>query len=232
MVLAQTRAYDQIKFATIHHSGVLGIPANVEMLKRRLASHEIYHCRKNFPTTDGKLGYTCLLYHYAIAGDGTIVSTQDPKWRRWHATDNYKGLESANLWGIGILLEGNFNVNIPTDAQLMSAAQVVYSYDVRYNVRLKVRGHKEFAAPNYATDCPGVGMGLSTSLNSRLSIIVNRIAQLHAPVVSNVSIRLDVLAEIERTAIANRDRVNSVARKDEWERSRLYAVERRGELNG
>ena len=172
MVLAKTRTPQQIKFATIHHSAVFGVPENGDKLVRRLASHDAYHARKGYTTTKGEFGYTYLLYHFAIAGDGTIIQTQDTKYQRWHATDVYKGAESANLWGIGILIEGNFDQELPTQAQLVSAARVIRTWNEENNAQLIVRGHREFAAPKYATGCPGVNMGVSVDADSRLGQII------------------------------------------------------------
>lgn len=179
MTIALKRTPEHIKFVAIHNSAVAGVPADLAALKKRLASHEIYHKAKKYPTTLGEFGYTALLYHYAIAGNGEWLQTQDTAYRLWHATDYYKGPASCNQWGFGILLEGNFQLEKPTQAQLESAAQIIYSYNTQHDKQLIIKGHREYAAPSYATACPGAFMGLSTDPFSKLSWIISRVAELH-----------------------------------------------------
>lgn len=218
MVLAATRQMSQLKFVAVHHSGVPGIPADVDALKRRLASHEKWHCQKNYPTTDGKLGYTCLLYHAAIAGDGSVVYTQDIKWERWQATDNWRGAESANRWGMGVLLEGEFGVDVPTPQQLQAAADVIYGWNVRLGRRLIVKSHQEFAGSAYPTPCAGKNIGLSTNPNSNLSAIIERVASLHTPPLSDLALRRKTIMEIQAILTYQRDFHSHPIVKDEWRR--------------
>lgn len=178
MSLSLTRSLQQIRFATIHHSADVGVPVNLEQLKKRLASHNERHKGRNYPSTKGEFGYKFLLYSFAVAGDGQWLQTQDLKYQLYHATDWYKGTESSNQWGFGILLEGNFEVEQPTQGQLESAAQIIYKFNRENNTRLIVRGHREFAAPRFATACPGEFMGLSTDPSSKLSWIIQRVNNL------------------------------------------------------
>lgn len=179
MAIALTRTIPQVRFATIHHSGSAGIPVNMEQLKRRLATWNERHRKRSYPSTKGEFGYKYLLYSFAVAGDGQWVQTQHLKYKMYHATDWYKGAESANQWGFGILLEGNFEVEQPTNQQLEAAAQIIYKFNTENNTRLIVKGHGEFSAPRHATLCPGKFMGLSTDLASKLSWIIRRASQLH-----------------------------------------------------
>lgn len=179
MALAQTRTLQQIRFATIHHSGGAGMPINLDQLKKRLAAYDESHRRRNYTTTKGEFGYKHLLYSFAVAGDGQWLQTQHPKYKLWHATDWYKGVESSNQWGFGILLAGNFEVEQPTNQQLETAAQIIYKFNRENNTRLIVRGHREFSAPRHATLCPGKFMGLSTDPASKLSWILRRVSQMH-----------------------------------------------------
>lgn len=181
MSLALTRSLQQIRFATIHHSGgSSGIPANLDQLKKRLVAYNESHSKRNYPTTKGEFGYKFLLYSFAVAGDGQWVQTQDLRYQLYHATDWYKGVESANQWGFGILLLGNFDIEPPTNGQLEAAAQIVYKFNRENYTRLIIKGHREFAAPKYATQCPGEFVGLSTDPSSKLSWIINRVNTMNA----------------------------------------------------
>lgn len=179
MALALTRTLNQIRFATIHHSGGAGVPINLDQLRARLASYNDSHRKRSYPTTKGEFGYKHLLYSFAVGGDGQWLQTQHLKYKLWHATDWYKGGESANQWGFGILLAGNFEIEEPTNQQLEAAAQIIYKFNIENNTSLIVRGHREFSAPRHATLCPGKFMGLSTDPASKLSWILRRVNQLH-----------------------------------------------------
>lgn len=228
MAIAQTRNLSAIKFATIHHSAVKGVPANEQELRRRLASHEVYHKTKGYPTSRGELGYTYILYHYAIAGNGAVVNMQDPKYRFWHATDLYKGADSANAWGIGILLEGNFEQEKPTQAQLEGAARIVREWNARYSTKLTIRGHKECAAPSYSTSCPGKFCDVNVIRKLAEAPVV--VPPVPVPPNADKATRLDVLAYLEQYAKGERDKSSNPVRKDEWQRALNYKDARAKEL--
>lgn len=180
MALATKRTMKQIRFVAIHHAGDgLAIPANMAQLKARLADYDRSHAKRNYTTTKGELGYKHLLYSFAVAGDGAWVQTQPLKYQLYHATDWYKGDESANQWGFGILLGGNFENEHPSSQQLEAAAQIIYKFNMENNTRLIIKGHQEFSLPRYATLCPGKHMGLSTDPKSKLRWIIRRVEQLH-----------------------------------------------------
>lgn len=226
MAIAQTRSYSQIKFAAIHHSAVKGVPANETELRRRLAAHETYHKTKGYPTSRGELGFTYILYHYAVAGNGAIVNMQDPKYAFWHATDLYKGADSANAWGIAILLEGNFEQEKPTQAQLEGAARIVREWNARYSTKLTIRGHKECAAPLYGTSCPGRNCNVDTIRALAYPVTPTPPPPSDADKVT----RLDVLALLDEHARAKRDESGNPVRKDEWQRVLNYKEARAKEL--
>lgn len=174
-----TRAISAIRYATIHHSADVGVPADLAALRVRLAAHEEVHKRREYGKTKGEFGYKHLLYSFAVAGDGSWVQTQRLQYQLYHATDWYKGYESANQWGFGILLEGNFELEQPTREQLEAAAEIIYKFNIENGTRLIVKGHREFSAPRYATLCPGRHMGLSTDPASNLSWILRRVDAMH-----------------------------------------------------
>ncbi len=174
---APERVLRDIKFATIHHSSVMPGAANATEAKRRASSYDSYHGSKSYAIeTKDEYGFKYISYHYLIARNGYVLKTQHPKYVRYHATDNARGAESHNLWGIAILLDGNFEVETPSSAQLEAAARIIADFNKKNRVRLIVKGHKETSING--TDCPGETMGLSTQSTSKLSRIIRRAKQL------------------------------------------------------
>lgn len=173
---APERRLSQIKFATIHHSAEMGVN-NATEAKRRASIYNSYHASKSYALeTGGEYGFKYISYHYLIARNGYVLKTQHLKYVRYHATDNFRGAGSHNLWGIAVLLDGNFEKETPTSAQLEAAARVIANFNKANNIKLEIKGHKEQSMTG--TLCPGKNMGLSTSSNSNLRRIIRRVNQL------------------------------------------------------
>jgi N-acetyl-anhydromuramyl-L-alanine amidase AmpD len=86
-------------------------------------------------------------YHYFIGGDGTLVQTRPETDRTLHTSNCDYALSS-----IGIVLAGDFNNEMPTDAQLKTLKALVTELQKKYNVPpLNIVGHGE----TKATGCPG-----------------------------------------------------------------------------
>lgn len=181
--LAETRELSDIKFVTIHHSEE---PRSSDICE--LSEHAKYydslHSLRDYDRdglandaipTDGELGFRWILYHYLISDDGAVLPVQDPKYVRFHATDNCRGEQSHNRKGIAICLDGNFDKEEPTEAQLGSAAQIIRDWQFEHQVVLQISGHAEQAqfcsAPPHTT-CPGLNMGSSSDGDSNLSRII------------------------------------------------------------
>jgi hypothetical protein len=174
---APVRDVKKIKFATIHHASVMPGAADKTMAVKRAKSYDAYHGSKSYAIeTNGEYGFKYISYHFLIARNGYVLKTQHPKYVRYHATDNFRGAESHNLWGIAILLDGNFEVETPSAAQIEAAARVIANFNRQHRVRLQIKGHRETSLTG--TDCPGKNMGLSTQTGSRLRRIIYRARQL------------------------------------------------------
>ena len=103
-----------------HHSAVAPGADNLSDLRKRLASYEITHSKKSWAKetrTGGEYGYFYLAYHIAVAKDGHEIRTQNDKYVLYHAGDNARGKDSFNLHGIAVLLDGNYETEIPTPHQ-------------------------------------------------------------------------------------------------------------------
>lgn len=185
--LAPKRDLKKIKYFTIHHSAVNPGAKNLSELKTRAKQYDNSHSIKDYDGngtndaqyTGGELGYKWILYHHMIARDGSTLALQKPEYRRYHAGDSGRGANSHNEWGIAILLDGNFEIEKPTEAQLLSSARIIYKHEKAYKISTIVRGHKETALPSSPTACPGKYMGVSTDAKSRLRYIIDLVNQMH-----------------------------------------------------
>jgi len=143
-----------------HHSAVAPGADNLSDLRKRLASYEITHAKKSWAQetkTGGEYGYSYLAYHIAVAKDGHEIRTQDDKYVLYHAGDNARGKDSFNLHGIAVLLDGNYETEIPTPHQKEALARIIARFERKYKVNVIVRGHKQTSLT--ATACPGVNIG-------------------------------------------------------------------------
>lgn len=181
--LAEIRDPVEIRFVTIHHSEEAR-SADICELKEHATYYDSLHSVRDYNQdgveddaipTSGELGYRWILYHYLVSDDGAILPLQDPKYVRFHATDNCRGENSHNRNGLAICLDGNFDEESPTEAQLLSAAQIIKDWQIEYGVKLQIKGHAEQAqfcdSPPH-TSCPGLNIGLSSDGDSNLSRII------------------------------------------------------------
>jgi hypothetical protein len=180
--LAPKRDLKKIFGFAIHHSAVVGAK-NIAELTAHANSYDKTHSFRDYngdgkndaQYTGGELGWKWLLYHWMIARDGSILKTQKPEYRRYHASDSGNGSRSFNEWGLGILLDGNFETEYPTEAQLRSASKIIYDWEIKYGIDSYVRGHREVSITK--TSCPGKNMG--TSKSGGVKTIIDYVNQRH-----------------------------------------------------
>ena len=96
----------------------------------------------------GHLKAPAIAYHYVIEPDGTIYQTNELAQIGWH-TVNY------NTTNVGVLLNGNFEIEQPTEAQLNSLRQLLQYLQELLGKKLDIRGHKEWTGNEKLTVCPG-----------------------------------------------------------------------------
>lgn len=148
----------------LHHSAVSPGAKDKTALKAKLAGFERYHAQKSWANTIktlGEYGYEFLEYHAAIARNGHEIRTQDDKYVLYHAGDNFRGKDSFNLHGIGLLVDGNFETEDYTPEQLEGVARYIARFEKKYKVNVIVRGHKETSKS--PTACPGRNLGTHDS---------------------------------------------------------------------
>lgn len=129
------RKLDKINTIIVHHSaskGGLFPPLTIAK----------WHIDPN-----GRLRAPGICYHFSIEQDGTIYQVNTLESIPWHAGP-------ANNNSIGIELNGNFEVEQPTDAQLHSLRWLTAQLEQKLAKNLIQKGHKEVQA----TACPGKNM--------------------------------------------------------------------------
>jgi N-acetyl-anhydromuramyl-L-alanine amidase AmpD len=88
-------------------------------------------------------GWAGIGYHFYIRKDGIIYRGRPEKYVGAHC-------ENYNSVSIGICLEGNFEIEQPTNEQLQSLSELIHNLKQKYG-NVQVVGHRDLNA----TACPG-----------------------------------------------------------------------------
>lgn len=125
----------KINYLIIHHTGV-SRDKNPDQFE---ATNNYHKAKWNFKSS---LGYYAG-YHYEIAADGTI---------RQARSDNEAGAHTIghNFDSIGISLDGNFDIEMPTPDQEKSLKELLLKLKAKYPAA-KIAFHRQFANKT----CPG-----------------------------------------------------------------------------
>lgn len=126
-VSEKKRELSDISEIVIHHDATEGD-------KIRIFNHANYHIDKGWP----EIGYT-----YYIDKTGQLYQLNQLDIACNHT-------EGHNITGIGICLQGNFDIETPTEAQTEKLESLIYYLIFRYGVK-KIYGHNELNN----TSCPG-----------------------------------------------------------------------------
>lgn len=122
-----------IDILTVHHAG----DQSASTGPARYRSWQAFHQSR---------GWGDLAYHYIIGVDGTVYEARDTR---------YRGDTGTNYDPTGhflVVVEGNFEVDEPTDEQLESLVQVLAWASQRFDVSPStIGGHRDHAS----TACPG-----------------------------------------------------------------------------
>ena len=137
---AKMRPMGGVARITVHHEGSAkpnndNSPAQVAATLRLIQSQH----RK-------RMGAGDIGYHFIIDRSGTIWQGRDWQFQGAHTS-------GANANNIGVMLLGNFEIQQPTQAQLMSLHSLVGSLVRKYGLRAgtDIFGHSDFCN----TQCPG-----------------------------------------------------------------------------
>ena len=126
----------------LNWAGALAKRSKIDMivLHHAAASHCSIYNIHNWHLSNQWSGFG---YHYFINKEGRIFRGRQDDVIGSHA----KGYNSTS---IGICFEGDFNKEMPTQAQIDSGLELVEYLKKQYNIK-NVKGHKDLMA----TDCPG-----------------------------------------------------------------------------
>lgn len=137
----QKRSLNDITDITVHHSASLnGEP-------EAYARHHVYNN-----------GWPGIGYHYVIQPDGKIYQVNELDSVSYH-----NGYNNTNA--IGICLTGNFNIEDPKKAQLVSLRKLIRNLKIKIPSIKYVVGHKQVTS----TSCPGQYMDLDSLRKLTLS---------------------------------------------------------------
>ncbi len=125
------RNKESIDFLVIHHSGV-----NADSSAETIAA---YHVERN--------GWPGIGYSFVVRWDGSIEYASDILRCSYHVA-------SRNVECLGLCLPGNWNDDVPSDAQLGGALELV-TWLRALLPWATVAGHGEIALDAYPTNCPG-----------------------------------------------------------------------------
>ena len=133
---------------TIHHTGVLSKPALT--LEKKLQNLQLFSQREDSLAGGGKKpAWPDVPYHYYIDYYGRVGEGRDVNFRG----DTNTSYDPAGH--ILVVVEGNFQEETPTPAQLAALHRVVRWLAAEWDVeRADIRSHKDYAR----TECPGVNL--------------------------------------------------------------------------
>ncbi len=140
----QQRSLESIDRIIIHHSASAAGKFNAFDFAR-------WHMDPN-----GRLNAPRIAYHFCVDPDGKVYQTNKLTSMSWHTIN-------ANATGIGIVLNGNFETEQPTNAQLKSLKNLIRYLNNKLKKKLPVYGHKEI--PGNSTACPGRNVKLEDFKN-------------------------------------------------------------------
>ncbi len=135
----------KILFITIHHTATIqkpGVPIATKMRNLQAFSQR----EDKLDTGKVKPAWFDIPYHYYIAADGQIAEGREIK---------YVGDTNTEYDPTGhalVVLEGSFNTEQPTPAQIVSMKRIVAWLARKYKVpAADIKGHNDYAK----TGCPG-----------------------------------------------------------------------------
>ena len=138
----------KLKFITIHHTATLqkkDVPIETKMRNLQAFSQR----DDKLDTGKFKPAWFDVPYHYYIAADGQIAEGRQLK---------YSGDTNTEYDPTGhalVVLEGSFNKEEPSPAQIESMKRIVAWLADRYNIpAANIKGHDDYAK----TGCPGANL--------------------------------------------------------------------------
>jgi len=161
----------KLKFLTMITDIINDLPHNGEYQQRNLSSVDmivihhsaspsgkfnVYDFARWHISPTGYLKAPRIAYHFCIEPDGKIYQTNKLTALSWHTIN-------GNASGIGIVLNGNFENEQPSNLQVKSLKNLIRYLNKKFGKKLAVYGHKEI--PGNATACPGRNVKLDDFRN-------------------------------------------------------------------
>ncbi len=137
-----------IRYVTIHHTGVAKKPETPLTTKLRNLQK---WCQREDRTSFAhvKPAWPDIPYHYYVSWDGQVAEGRPAEF----VGDTNTTYDPAGH--LLIVVEGNFEKETPSEAQIKSLTAMTVWAAKRYNVpRVRIQGHGDYAK----TDCPGASL--------------------------------------------------------------------------
>lgn len=123
---------------TLHHSGV--VIDDSTRVPERLRGHQRHHQAQGWPD---------IAYHFGVDLAGNVYELRDPAW----AGDTFTGYDPTGH--IGVLCEGDFDRQAPTEVMLDALASLFAHLASAHRVPMsRLTSHRDHAT----TACPGQGL--------------------------------------------------------------------------
>lgn len=129
-----------VRYVTVHHDGLDRLETGTarQAMADRIELYRVGHRAKGW----GDIGY-----HFVIDRSGVVWEGRELKWQGAHVKDRNEG-------NVGILVMGNFEIQQPTSAQLVSLRSHLHAVCAYFSVPwTRVFSHREW--PGAQTLCPG-----------------------------------------------------------------------------
>jgi len=128
----------------VHHSAYQKAN-NMSELMAQASLFNGWHKSKSWAEdTKTDSAYPYISYHYLMATDGSILNVTDEKYVKYHAGDNFRGALSFNLHGISICLTGNYETDVPTDAQMRALVLFIRDIEKRYKIDAVLKHYEKW----------------------------------------------------------------------------------------
>ncbi len=106
------------------------------------------HKSRGFPASYFETNTWYIGYHYVVYGDGEVRQYRTESTVGAHCKEN-----SMNYNSIGVCMAGNFDTELPSEAQKAATAKLIEDIQKRYDISDKrVVGHRHYAGYK---SCPG-----------------------------------------------------------------------------
>ncbi len=188
----QVRGESDLPRLTVHHTGESG------GVSERYVVDPAAHVRAVCVFHKYSRGWGDIAYHYYIAKNGDIYEGVDGG-----ITESGTHTWNRNKNNIGIVLQGNYNIEEPPDVQIEVLSLLLADHATRLGINPfekvdyhgreveRIAGHREVAAASHGTSCPGDAIyARMPEIRQRTENVMNKLRKAAKSVVPKARDRL------------------------------------------